>query len=124
MHVPTVTDDADDGEVQAMILDISSLLDEVAHRWYEIGVLLGVPIHQLTRTFSAMASQQEKLQEMVKCWLDSRGGGPRRTSSWSQLVGAVEHQAGGENRSLAISIARLHPASGQTVAKCSVFHCL
>ena len=99
-----MSDDDDD----ALVAEMSGLLDGVFVRWYEIGVLLGVRVGDLNVIQSdGTFSQKECLSKLLKVWLTGSGDGVER--SWRVLVDAVEHPAGGNNPAEAMKMARRHP---------------
>lgn len=103
-------------DIQHCISEVVSLLVNVQSRWYEIGVLLGVPLDQLDMLLQNpdLNSCLDQLRKTVELWLRSREG----QRSWQVLVDTVQHHAGGNHPSLAKSIADGHPASGELLLCC------
>jgi hypothetical protein len=79
------------------------LNNSVAARWYQMGVVMGVPPSDLEiiRESPEYHGAGEREAGMLKAWLE-RGSLPR---TWQVLVDAVEDRAGGNHKVLAKKIA-------------------
>ena len=89
--------------------DIIRELTEVAARWKDIGILLGIPANQLETLQLQVGRPQDYLREMLTIWLRknynlTKFGEP----TWSKLVDAIRDSAGGGNSDLAMKIAKRH----------------
>ena len=83
---------------------IEGLLEtKVAARWYQMGIVMGVPLAELEmiRMDTHYQSVVDRETAMIRSWLKS-GLLPR---TWQVLVDAVENPAGGRNRLLARGVA-------------------
>ena len=78
---------------------LSRELSAVAHRWVQVGVLLGVAFSWLEQRL-ARQTYQQNLRETLCHWLDTLD----EAVTLQRLVEAVEHSAGGSNPSLAAAI--------------------
>jgi hypothetical protein len=87
------------------------LNNSVAARWYQMGVVMGVPPSDLEiiRESPEYHGAGEREAGMLKAWLE-RGSLPR---TWQVLVDAVEDRAGGNHKVLAKKIANSHLDSFQ-----------
>ena len=76
------------------------LSSKVTSRWFQMGVVMGVPIAALEsiRTSSDLTGSVERETAMLRCWIEQRPLLPR---TWQVLVEAVENRAGGNYRILA-----------------------
>ena len=84
-------------------------LTDLAAKWRNIGILLGILDSQLDAIQKQGDSLPDCLRQMLTTWLRrnyavERFGEP----TWVKLVEAVQHPAGGGNLSLATEIARRH----------------
>ena len=81
------------------------LASKVAHRWYQMGVILGVPVAQLEdiRLDEDLAGDRESA--MFTKFLRSYSDILQPT--WQLLVDAVGHKAGGDNLRLAQTLSRI-----------------
>ena len=84
------------------------LMSGVAHKWIEIGLLLGIPYSQL-KMLEYSDGLDEMVQGVVRAWLEEKYntqvfGRP----SWRKLVEVVGARAGGSHAALAQEIAREH----------------
>ena len=86
-------------------MKITRLLEnKVAARWYQMGIVLGVPLAELEIIRLNPAMQQSVFDQqtaMIQVWLQ-QSLLPR---TWQVLVDAIEHQAGGQSRLLAREVA-------------------
>lgn len=77
---------------------------EVAHRWYQIGVILGVSVGKLEaiRSSKQPAQNNEMMMftEFLKTNKDALSG------TWQLLVDAVGHEAGGNDLRLAQTLSK------------------
>ena len=80
-------------------------MDEVEHRWYQLGVLLGLPVHTLDGYQEDYDDISERQHAMLQEWLQKGYTGGYEVPSQQVLVDAVEHSAGGENPRLASKLA-------------------
>ena len=95
------------------MFDVKSELIAMATRWKEIGLVLGLDPNQLSRIESDHGTVENCLTEVLHLWLKmaynfERFGEP----SWTLLVEAVGHPAGGNDRALAEKIAEKYGGSG------------
>ena len=89
------------GDVNA-VKEIKEMLNsKVTHRWYQIGVILGVPVSKLEeiRLDEELAGDRESESAMFTNFLSSDSNILQPT--WQLLVDAVGHKAGGNNQRLA-----------------------
>ena len=88
---------------------ISVLMGGVAHKWMEIGLLLGIRYFQLQMLKAESDELIEMVTGVVRAWLEEKYntqvfGRP----SWRKLVEVVGARAGGSHAALAQEIARKH----------------
>ena len=76
--------------------DLSRKLSDVAHRWIQTGVLLGVEWAWLVSLRERRVTAQQSLRETLRHWLDSLG-----EVTLPRLVEAIEHSAGANDSRLA-----------------------
>jgi len=100
--VPPGTSNA---EIKSVATDLQKDLEEVEHRWYQLGVLLGLPVHILDGFQDNYEDLSERLRAMLQEWLLPRNTEDYETPSWRVLVDAVKHSAGGGNPKLAGELA-------------------
>ena len=91
---------------------ISVLMGGVAHKWMEIGLLLGIRYFELQMLKSESDELKEMVRGVVHAWLKEKHntqvfGRP----SWRKLVEVVGARAGGNHAALAQEIARKHSAT-------------
>ena len=79
---------------------LSRELSAVAHRWIQVGVLLGVGLPWLEQRRSTRQTDQQNLREVLRYGLDTLD----EVITLQRLVEAVEHSAGGDNPTLAAAI--------------------
>ena len=79
---------------------LSRELPAVAHRWVQVGVLLGVAFSWLEQRRSAGLPDWLNMEDTLHHWLDTLG----EAVTLQRLVEAVEHSAGGNNPILAAAI--------------------
>ena len=79
---------------------LSRELSAVAHRWFQVGVLLGVELHWLEQRRNAGQPDSQNLDDTLDYWLESCD----EAVTLQRLVEAVEHSAGGNNPILAAAI--------------------
>ena len=84
----------------------------VAHKWMEIGLLLGIRYFQLQMLKSESDGPDEMVRGVMRAWLEEKYntqvfGRP----SWRKLVEVVGARAGGNHAALAQEIAREHSAT-------------
>ena len=89
----------------------SVLMHGVAHKWIEIGLLLGIPYSQL-KMLEFSDGLDEMVQGVVRAWLEEKYntqvfGRP----TWRKLVEVVGARAGGNHVALAQEIAGEHSAT-------------
>ena len=101
----TVSPGASNTEIKSKATDLQKVLEEVEHRWYQLGVLLGLPVHTLNGFQENYEDLSERLRAMLQEWLKKGNTGEYETPSWQVLVDAVEHSAGGGNPRLAGELA-------------------
>ena len=94
---------SDTPAVAAAVQDLMQELDEVADRWYYIGIQMGLPLHRLSRI---QGSEKECLRVMLKTLLETAE--EPEAITWQLVVDAVECDAGGRNPALAQQIATNH----------------
>ena len=92
-------------DLPAMIRELT----DVAARWRNIGILLGIPDNRLEAIQLLVGRPQDHLREMLTTWLRknyevTQFGEP----TWAKVVDAVNVSAGGENSDLAMKIAKRH----------------
>lgn len=77
--------------------------NKVAARWYQMGIVMGVNIEQLEiiRLDPTGRPVSERETAMISSWLRQS----LLPQTWQVLVDAVQHEAGGQNKALAKSIA-------------------
>ena len=92
-------------DIKSKATDLQKELDEVEHRWYQLGVLLGLPVHTLDGYQENYDDISERQHAMLQEWLQKGYTGEYEVPSWQVLVDAVEHSAGGENPRLAAKLA-------------------
>ena len=92
-------------DIKSKANDLQKELDEVEHRWYQLGVLLGLPVHTLDGYQENYDELRDRLRVMLQEWLKKGNMGEYEVPSWQVLVDAVEHSAGGENPRLAAKLA-------------------
>ena len=86
------------------VRNIQALLqNKVAARWYQMGIVMGVPLAELEmiRSDQSVQSILEKETAMIKVWLRQS----LLPCTWQVLVDAVEHNSGGQNPLLAREVA-------------------
>lgn len=81
-------------------------MGDVEHRWYQLGVLLGLPVHTLDGYQENYDDLRDRLHAMLQEWLKKGNTEEYEVPSWQVLVDAVEHSAGGENPRLAGELAK------------------
>ena len=101
----TVPPGASNAEIRAKATGLQGDLGEVEHRWYQLGVLLGLPVHILDGFQENYDDLSERLRAMLQEWLLQGNTEDYETPSWRVLVDAVEHSAGGGNPRLAEELA-------------------
>ena len=104
-HYILVQRGASKQDIKSKANDLQTELDEVEHRWYQLGVLLGLPVHTLDGYQENYDELRDRLREMLQEWLKKGYTGEYEVPSWQVLVDAVEHSAGGENPRLAAKLA-------------------
>ena len=82
---------------------LSRELSAVAHRWVQVGVLLGVAFSWLEQRRNARQDDQQNLRDTLCHWLDTLG----EAVTLQRLVEAVEHSAGGNSPALAETVKKL-----------------
>ena len=75
---------------------------KVAHRWYQMGVILGSQLSDLEAIRMKNFTPQKSEEEMFKKWLANRG----EIATWQRLVDAVGHKAGGDHLRLASKLSK------------------
>ena len=89
-----------DSDIDSAVRDIQTMLaSKVAHRWYQMGVILGVPVAQLENIRLKNADAGDCERVMFTKFLSADREALRPT--WQLLVDAVGHKAGGNNVGLA-----------------------
>ena len=89
----------------AAVMDIQTMLDsKVAHRWYQMGVILGVPVDQLENIRLKNDDAGDCERVMFTKFLSADRDSLRPT--WQLLVDAVGHKAGGNNLGLAQNLSK------------------
>ena len=92
------------------LFDVLCELDEVAHRWRQLGLALRLK----PSTLAKIKKEQREdvsccLSEVVTEWLKQSYNTERfGLPSWQMLVQAVAHPNGGNNHALAQKIAAIH----------------
>ena len=92
-------------DIKSKATDLQNELGDVEHRWYQLGVLLGLPVHTLDGCQN-YDDLRDRLRAMLQEWLQKGYTGEYEIPSWQVLVDAVEHSAGGENPRLAAELAK------------------
>lgn len=89
---------------------IQNLLDhKVASRWYQMGVVLGVPVGELESIRNGQDTNAGMREAaMLQSWLQTS----LLSQTWQVLVDAVGHDAGGNHRGLAKKIAKIKEVQG------------
>ena len=105
LNIISVQKGASRGEITTKATDLQKELGDVEHRWYQLGVLLGLPVHTLNGYQDEYDNLSERLHAMLQEWLKKGYTGEYEVPSWQVLVDAVEHSAGGENPRLAAELA-------------------
>ena len=93
-------------DIRSKATDLQKDLGDVEHRWYQLGVLLGLPVHTLDGFQENYDDLRDRLRVMLQEWLQKGYTGEYEVPSWQVLVDAVEHSAGGENPRLAGELAK------------------
>ena len=106
LHYILVQRGASKQDIRSKATDLQKELDEVEHRWYQLGVLLGLPVHTLDGYQENYDDLGDRLREMLQEWLKKGYTEEYEVPSWQVLVDAVEHSAGGENPKLAGELAK------------------
>jgi len=101
----TVSPGASNTEIKSKATDLQKVLEEVEHRWYQLGVLLGLPVHTLNGFQENYEDLSERLRAMLQEWLKKGNTGEYEKPSLQVLVNAVEHSAGGGNPRVAGELA-------------------
>ena len=96
---------ASNTEIQSKATDLQKDLKEVEHRWYQLGVLLGLPVYILDGFQENYDELSDRLRAMLQEWLKKGNTEEYEIPSWRVLVDAVEHSAGGGNPNLAGELA-------------------
>ena len=102
----TVPPGASNADIRDKATDLQKDLKEVEHRWYQLGVLLGLPVHILDGFQENYDDLSHRLRAMLQEWLKKGNTGEYEIPSWQVLVNAVEHSAGGGNPRLAGELAK------------------
>jgi len=102
----TVPPGASIADIRAKATDLQKDLGEVEHRWYQLGVLLGLPVHILDGFQENYEDLSERLRAMLQELLKKGNTEEYEKPSWQVLVDAVEHSAGGGNPRLAGELAK------------------
>lgn len=76
------------------------LNSEVAYRWYQMGVILGVSVGKLKEIRLSQPTAQNSEMEMFTEFLRTN------KDTWQLLVDAVGHEAGGNNLKLAQTLSK------------------
>ena len=100
---------ANSGDTGSVLTYIQRLLgNRVAARWYQMGVVMGVPVAGLEsiRVSPDYQSVAERETAMLRLWIEGLTLLPR---TWQVLVDSVEHRAGGNYRGLAKQISNKIP---------------
>lgn len=84
-------------------------LEDVAVRWKDIGITLGIRIEKLDAIEAEVSGPMDRLTRMLTIWLKfdymyTKHGKP----SWRKLVEVVAQSYGGGNPNHAMKIARKH----------------
>ena len=96
-------------EVSSKVRYIQELLAaKVAPRWYQMGVVLGVQVEVLERIRLKNDPAKDSEREMFDAWLNN--GSLKLLQTWQLLVDAIGHEAGGNHRKLAKTVALTHPS--------------
>lgn len=105
MHICVDLAPSRDEVERALIFIREQLGNEVASRWYQIGVIIGVPVAALEniRANPKNTSVEDYEQAMLKQWL---GGHALLPKTWQVLVDAVRHKAGGDYPVLAEGLSK------------------
>ena len=92
------------------LFDVLCELDEVAHRWRQLGLALRLKPHTLSRIEKERQNDVRTfLLEVVTEWLNQSYNTERfGLPTWKMLVQAVAHPNGGNNHALAQKIAAIH----------------
>ena len=96
--------------VEDDLFDVLESLSPVASKWKAIGTALRIKrskLEEIERNHKAEMSEclADAITEYLhQCYDVQKHGEP----TWQDIVKAVQHQAGGNNRALALSIAREH----------------
>ena len=101
----TVPPGTSNAEIKSKATDLQKDLEEVKPRWYQLGVLLGLPVHILDGFQDNYEDLTDRLRAMLQEWLLQGNTEDYETPSWRVLVDAVEHSAGGGNPRLAGELA-------------------
>ena len=90
---------------ESQLGDVIKEVCTVKVRYFQLGVALGIPAHQLEtlqKQYGAV-NYDQALNDMILLWL--RG---RTSRTWQALVRAVDSETGGNNHPLALEIASRH----------------
>ena len=91
------------------LFEVNSELLPVASRWKNMGLALKLKPYVLNMIEKNHTDVESRLLDVLTEWLNkayntTRFGDP----SWKLLVEAVTHSAGGNNRALAVTLAKKH----------------
>lgn len=95
MHIFVDLAPSKDDVQRALRFIREQLGNEVAARWYQMGVIMGVSVAGLEniRVNPKYTSVEDYEEAMLTLWLK---GVPLLPKTWQVLVDAVEHKAGGD----------------------------
>lgn len=97
---------ANSGDTASILAYIQRILgNRVAARWYQMGVVMGVPVAGLEniRVSPDYQGVADRETAMLRLWI---GGLTLLPRTWQVLVDSVEHKAGGNYRGLAKEISK------------------
>ena len=99
-----------DFEEQGLSLrNLSNELANVVTKYFEIGIQLGIPEHQLYKFESDHLSVQRRFSKVISYWLNNATG-----VSWDSLITALETQSVGEKK-LANELAKKYHVKAQRI---------
>lgn len=85
----------------------------VGHKWFEIGVVLGLSYGDLMALKYSPESVHEQVMKIVSKWLEGAYDTAMfGKASWKKLVEVIGSRAGGDNQQLAAKIAAEHQCPG------------
>ena len=89
--------------------DLACVLEEVQdeHRWFELGLALGLAVQRLNRIKCSYAELEDRMLNMLQAWLRMERNVTQ--PSWREMVRALQSRSV-NNSVLARSIAHAHPS--------------